>query len=132
MTGALKSLKALTQLTLDAELARLKALSDELGARHAEVETLMAYGRDRAAALAQGAAENDLAFALGRDEAWLAWSARQRSRLSLEIAQVKARREAQRVVASRAFGRVEAIAELDRREAEQRRLTAARRGGSGD
>ena len=125
MTKSVQSLEDLTRMTLDAELAQLKVLSGEINDRRAEIEAMKIQRAKRARMVeTQGV---DLAFQSGQDARWLDWMAREQARLNLDLAHLAARWEAQRAVASRAFGRVEALAELGWREAEERRVQAARR-----
>jgi len=125
MSGALRSLEEITAMVLDAELARLRQLSDELALLRAEAAELAARARARRETLA--ADGPDLAFGTGRDALWLGWIARERARLNSEIAQLAARREAQRLIARTAFGRVEAIRGLERRAIDVRRLEQMRK-----
>lgn len=127
MSDGLRPLQDLTQILLDAELARLRQLSEETRLRQGDVARLGAALSARSEQLESTDSMDDLAFRTGQDARWQAWTAREKKRLMREAAEVAARREAQRKKAQRAFGQVEALAGLRRLEAEKRKLRQARK-----
>lgn len=127
MGDDIRRLQDLTRILLDAELATLQHLSDEARLKQEAVHQLGAAQAERAAALKAGDPLDDLAFRFGQDARWQAWAADAKGRLVREAAECAARREAQRKRAQRAFGRVEALAGLQRMEDEERKLRDARR-----
>jgi len=127
MSDGLRPLQDLTQILLDAELARLRQLSEQTRLRQGDVARLGAALSARSEQLESTDSMDDLAFRTGQDARWQAWTAREKKRLMREAAEVAARREAQRKKAQRAFGQVEALAGLRRLEAEERKLREARK-----
>ena len=127
MSRELHSLEALTGMTLDAGLAPLKAISDGIRAGQAQIAALEERCATRAAVVNAQAGAPDPALLAGQDARWLGWVQAERARINSEIAEAASRREAQRVVARRAFGRVEAIGALSRWSADEARRLAARR-----
>ncbi len=127
MSDRLRPLEELTRMVLDAELAKLRRLSEETRQRRDEIARLGAARAARSAEVTGADPARDLAFQTGQDARWQAWVARQHGRLSREAAESAARREAQRKLAQRAFGQVEALAGIRALDDEERRLRAARR-----
>lgn len=127
MSDDLRRLQDLTQILLDAELAKLQKLTEETRLRQNEVAQLGAALAARSEALKSPDPQADLAFQTGQDARWQAWTARAKKRLMQEAAEVAARREVQRKKAQKAFGRVEALAGIQRLEEEERKLQEARR-----
>lgn len=125
-----RRLENLTQMLLDTELARLKALADEARGHEDAMAEISAALQSRAQALAEQPAGDDLAFCTGQDARWQSWSTEQRKRCALAAAEAAARREAQRQVAQRAFGRVQALAALRQQAEDARKLKAARKSWS--
>ena len=127
MSDDLRRLQDLTQILLDAELAKLQRLSEETRHRQDEAARLGAALSARSDVLKRTDPLADLAFQTGQDARWQAWTARARKRLVREAAEIAARREAQRKTARRAFGQVEALAGIRRLEEDERKLREARR-----
>ncbi len=127
MSDQLKTLEALVQMKLDAELARLRKVSEETRRRRDEIAALGAEVQARSEVLNGADLAGDLALQAGQDARWQAWIARETSRLNREAAEAAARREAQRMKARRAFGQVHALGEIRKIEAEEKRLRDARR-----
>lgn len=127
MGDRLQPLQDLTRLVFDAELAKLRQGSDEVRACKAEIDRLAAQQASRLAEIAGMGAEPDLALRTGQDVRWQAWVDGERARLARAAAQAAARREAQRQVTERAFGRVEALARLQEKARDERRSRVARR-----
>ncbi|TYB77892.1 hypothetical protein [Maritimibacter fusiformis] len=126
MTTELAGMAEVTQLILDAELARLRRISDEVAGLRAAIADLDRDVRARAGQLAEPQ-DADCARMAGRDGPWLDWVAARRRALMGALADAAARREAQRVVTRRAFGRVEAISGLEQLgEAEQKQRAQRR------
>ncbi len=126
MTTELAGIAEVTQLILDAELARLRRVSDEVADLRAAIADLDRDVRARAGQLAEPR-DADCARMAGRDGPWLDWVAARRRALMGALADAAARREAQRVVTRRAFGRVEAISGLEQLgEAEQKQRAQRR------
>lgn len=126
MTDQLAEIARVTQMVLDAELARLQGVSAEVADLRAAIADLDRDVRRRAAQLT-GSEDADCARMAGRDGPWLDWVAARRRALISALADAAARREAQRVVTRRAFGRVEAISGLEQLEEVERRQRAQRR-----
>lgn len=126
MSEQIAEIARVTQMILDAELARLKEVSAEVATLRAALDGLDGEVRRRAAQIA-GSGDADCARLAGRDGPWLDWVAARRRALNRALAEASARREAQRVVTRRAFGRVEAVSGLVRLEEDGRRQVAARR-----
>jgi len=126
MSEELRSLQDLTQMILDAELTKLRQLSQETRRRQDEIARLGAALAARSAEVKRADPSNDLALRTGQDARWQAWVARTNSRLTREAADVAARREAQRLTAQRAFGRVHALGKIREREDEENRLRVSR------
>ena len=127
MNDQLRSLQNVTQIILDAELAKLRRLSDETRLRQEKLAELVAVRAARSVEVQNGNASKDLAFQTGQDGRWQAWVARANSRLTREAADAAARREAQRMKAQRAFGRVDALARIRALEDDARKQRKARR-----
>ncbi len=127
MGDQLKMLEMLTRMKLDAELSRLRDLSEEVRRRRDEIAALGSEVRARSDALSAADPETDLALQTGQDARWQLWVARESSRLSRAAAEVSARREAQRRKAERAFGQVHALGKIREIGAEEKRLCEARR-----
>lgn len=127
MTEELAELGRVTRLVLDAELARLRDVTAEVAVLRVQIAELDAALRDRTSVLSQGE-RVDCAHLAGRDGPWLDWVAGRKRALNAVLAEAAARREAQRVVARRAFGRAEALSGLllrndaDLRQRQARRL----------
>lgn len=126
MNADLTEMMRVTRLVLDAELAKLRTIGAEVDGFRAAIAELDRDVRTRARHLANLEADDSARLA-GRDGPWLGWVARQRRSLTGAMADAAARRETQRVVARRAFGRVEALTGLKRLEAAQLRQDARRR-----
>ncbi|HCQ65902.1 MAG TPA: hypothetical protein DIU07_12455 [Rhodobacteraceae bacterium] len=127
MSDRLRPLEDLTRILLDAELAKLRQLSQESRLREDEATRLGEALATRSEQLKTIDPLTDLALQTGQDAQWQAWAAHAKKRLMREAAEVAARREAQRKKAQRAFGQVEALAGIRRLEDEERMLRAARR-----
>lgn len=127
MNDDLRRLQDLTQILLDADLARLQQLADETRRRQDEVVKLGTALTARSNALKGTDEATDLAFQTGQDARWQAWTTREKKRLMRETAEIAAQREAQRKKAQKAFGRVEALAGIRRLQEEERKLHEARR-----
>lgn len=127
MGERLQPLQDLTRLVFDAELAKLRQCSEEVRACKAELDRLAARQASRLAETSEMTAEPDLALTTGQDARWLAWVGAERARLARQAAQAAARREAQRQVTERAFGRVEALARLQAKARDERLSRLARR-----
>ena len=127
MTDGLRPLQELTGILLDAELAKLRQLTEETRSKQAALETLGRALRVRASQVKQDGVGEDLAFCTGQDARWQAWTAAQQGRLRREAAESAARREAQLKKAQFAFGRVKALDGIRRFEAEERAQRVARR-----
>lgn len=125
MTTELAGIAEVTQLILDAELARLRRVSDEVADLRAAIADLDRDVRARAGQLAEPQ-DADCARMAGRDGPWLDWVAARRRALMGALADAAARREAQRVVTRRAFGRVEAISGLEQLEEAEQKQRAQR------
>jgi hypothetical protein len=129
VTAELAELGRVTGLVLDAELARLRDVTAEVAAVRLQIAELDEALRDRTAVLRHGEGA-DCAHLAGRDGPWLDWVAARKRALNAALAEVAARREAQRVVARRAFGRAEALSGLlllddaDLRQRQARRLVS--------
>ncbi|GKY86684.1 hypothetical protein [Sinisalibacter aestuarii] len=122
----LAALEALAGMVFEAELARLDALSRALADRKADLAALDGARRKRAEALAGDCGADDLAFITGQDARWSGWLGRERARISREVAEIAARREAQRLRAQTAFGKRDALRMIREREAARARQVAAR------
>lgn len=127
MADGMRPLRDLTRLVFDAELARLRAASEEVRACIAAADGLAAEAARRGAEVSAMDGAPDLALRTGQDARWQAWLGRERARLAREAAQAAARREAQRKVAERAFGRLEALARVQEKLAADRSARRARR-----
>lgn len=127
MSDDLRRLQDLTQILLDTELAKLQQLAEETRRREQAVAKLGAALTARSDALKGTDPLTDLAFQTGQDARWQAWATREKKHLMREAAEIAAQREAQRKKAQKAFGRVEALAGIERLEEDARKLRAARR-----
>lgn len=130
MTAELAEMARVTQLVLDAELARLKDVTAEVAALRAAIAELDDALQTRSAALVDGA-DDDCARLSGRDGPWQAWVATRKRALNAALAEAAARREAQGVVARRAFGRAEAVAGLRQAADAERAQRLVRRNAEG-
>lgn len=111
MKAKLMGLKNVSQIALDAELAKLSALSEQLSQKADELSKLRQSSRDRAAAL-NDLGGDDLAFLNGQDELFRKWQERQVRSINTEIANLAAAREHQLSVTRRAFGKTNALDQL--------------------
>lgn len=127
MKDELGPLVELTRFVLDSELAKLRRLSEETRRKQDEINRLGDRLTERLAALGAVDPMDDVSFHSGQDARWQAWVAQEKKRLSLVAAELASRREAQRVKAQRAFGRVEALKGLREVDAAERAQRAARR-----
>lgn len=127
MSDDLRPLQDMTRIILDAELAKLRQLSLETRLRQDEVVQIGAALAARSEQLKSADPLTDLAFQVGQDAQWQAWTACAKKRLLREAAEIAARREAQRKKAQKAFGQVEAFKGIRQLEDDERKLRAARR-----
>lgn len=127
MSKDLERLEALTRMTFDAELAKLRASAEALVALQAEVGALNKQLRDRGRGLQEAPEGWDFARGFGQDARWQVWITQEKRRLNLAIASKAAEMEAQKRVAKRAFGRLDAIAGLREKASADRKVAAARR-----
>ena len=121
MSDRMRPLLGLTKMVLDAELAKLRALSDETRRRQDEIADLQATLAARSADVKRADPATDLSLLSGRDAHWQSWVGVTRRRLTGEAAEIAARREAQRLRAQRAFGQVHALDALSRLAQEEER-----------
>lgn len=127
MKSEFEALEDLAGIAFDAELFRLSALSKKLSVRSAALAALRADRVRRNAMLADGRARDDIAFLAGQDARWSEWVHRESQRLSLELAEIAAQREAQRKQARAAFGKQDVLRQLHRAQVAEAKLRAARR-----
>jgi len=127
MTAALADLEVLTQMVLDRDLARLKELAQCVSECRSAVTEIAQARSERAGALAGSDVSEDLAGLMGRDLVWRDWLREEHSRRQAKLARALADFEAQRIMASEAFGRAEALRHLREAEVAERRLAMTRR-----
>lgn len=117
----LGQLSHLMQVKFETETASLRRLSRK------EVElqqALAALGEKRYRA--DPSAATPAALLIGADLAWEKWAEVRKKALNIELARVRALKAAQKNIATRAFGRVEASKELVGREVLVAKQEAAR------
>lgn len=129
MTGRLADLEALSRVALDRDLAHLKELADTVRERRSAVEQLARTKAESSGALAGLDPNEALAGPAARDHLWRDWLRREHAWRQTELARAMADLEAQRMVASVAFGRAEALRQLRESEIVERRRAATRRDG---
>lgn len=126
MRRGISELEVLAQIVFEAELARLKTLSQEVNEQHAALSELAAAKSQRQAALMESELRDDLAFLAGQDALWGKWAFLESARLSRSLAQAAARREDQRLKTQRAFGKRDALRQM-REQADAERASAQAR-----
>ncbi|SLN62755.1 hypothetical protein [Roseisalinus antarcticus] len=115
MTHDLKKiavLRRISQASWEMEQARLGALNAEEAALREKLDSLDRGRKSRAAELNAGP---DAARLAGADPLWENWIDSRRAAMMSELARIRARKEAAREKFGRAYGRKEAIAEIEAR-----------------
>ncbi|MGH1369710.1 MAG: hypothetical protein ACRBCL_13940 [Maritimibacter sp.] len=125
MSKQLNELARITQIVLDAELAQMQGHSQKVNALEAKIAALK---RERNALTTQTQTqdESDTAMILGLDRKWQAWAQLEQAKLNRELAAATALLEAQREKTRVAFGRAEAVKNMQaKQEAQsQQKMTA--------
>jgi len=111
MKKKLHSLKTVSQMVLDTELAKLRDLTEQLTAKSDEISALRQAGRDRVDGLSHGSGD-DLAFVTGQDQRYGKWLEARIREINTDIANLAAAREHQLALTRRAFGRTSALDQL--------------------
>jgi len=132
MTAALAELEALSRIVLDRDLALLKELAQTVSECRSAVAEIAHARSERTGALAGSDVSVDLAALMARDQLWQDWLRREFARRQAKLARALADFEAQRMTASEAFGRAEALGHLREAEVTERRLATMRRSPNPD
>lgn len=113
----LKQMGEITQMVLDAELAKMSAAQAEVDRLRAQLEVLSEEQR----AMQDMAEGDDMAALLLGDQArkWMLWAERERSQINTKLAAALAALETQRAETRLAFGRVEALKAVQKKERER-------------
>ncbi|SMH42903.1 hypothetical protein [Maritimibacter sp. HL-12] len=127
MTRGLADLEALSRMVLDRDLADLKTLAKAVGKCRSEVEELARARAESAGVVAGHDPGEGLVGLSARDLLWRDWVRREHALRQSELARAMADFEAQRVVASKAFGRADALRQIRDTESVERRHAANRR-----
>lgn len=113
----LKQMGEITQMVLDAELAKMSGAQAEVDRLRA---ALAALSQEQKAMHGQGAGD-DMATLMLADQVrkWLLWAERERGQINTKLAAALAALETQRAETRLAFGRAEALKGLQKKERER-------------
>lgn len=123
MTRYLEEMEAVATMALDVELARLKMISKEMAGKNEVLHTLAQSRTARIRELQAGSADEDVAFLCGQDALWWAWLERNAAKISQEVAELGIKREDQRLRAKQAFGKRDALRQIQAYEEDVRKRT---------
>lgn len=105
---ALKRLKALAEMALNAELAKLSAIQTEKSGAEAQLKALETARVERGRQVARGNGFDEAA-SFGADQKWRDWAENKRVIVLADLAKISARQEEQLIKTRRAFGKKEAL-----------------------